>query len=101
MATARQLTAFKRLQEFFDSEIQSEVRSGFARLGRIPESHVVEKLRYYGLLGERDKRAFLDFCPYGASAYYSFVIKLPRMSLQDQPFFTKLPQVPSCDGDCD
>ncbi len=101
MATARQLAAFKRLQEFFDSEIQSEVRSGFARLVRIPESHVVEKLRYYGLLGESDKRAFLDCCAYWASAYYSFVIKLPRMSLTDHPFFTKWSQGPSWYRDFD
>jgi len=47
----------RNLQEFFLSEIQAEVHSGFTRLARIPESHVVDKLHYYGLLGETEKRA--------------------------------------------
>jgi hypothetical protein len=101
MASAKQLAALKKFQEFFDSEIQAEVRSGFARLVRIPESHVVEKLRYYGLLGESDKHAFLDCCAYWASANYSFVIKLPQMSLTDHPFFSKWSQGPSWHRDFD
>jgi len=64
MASAKQLAALRKLQEFFLSEIQAEVHSGFTRLARIPESHVVDKLRYYGLLGETDKRAFLDCSAY-------------------------------------
>jgi hypothetical protein len=46
MASAKQLTALKKLREFFHSEIDAEVRSGFARLVRMPESHVVNKLDY-------------------------------------------------------
>lgn len=101
MPTGSQVAAFKRLQEFFDSEIQSEVRSEFARLVRIPESHVVEKLRYYSLLGESDKHSFLDCCAYWASAYYSFVINLPQVSLTDHPFFSKWSQGPSWNRDFD
>lgn len=101
MPTRKQSAAFKRLQEFFASEIQAEVRSKFARLARIPESHVVDKLRYYDLLGESDKQAFLDCCAYWASAYYSFVIKLPRMSLTDYSFFSKWSQGPRWNRDFD
>jgi hypothetical protein len=89
MASAKQLAAFEKLQEFFRSEVQSEVRSGFARLSRVPDSHVVDKLRYYRLLSESDKLAFLDCCAYWASAHYGFVIKLPQMSFTNHPFFSK------------
>jgi len=101
MASPKELLVFEKLQEFFRAEIQAEVRSGFARLLRVPESHVVDKLRYYGLLGETDKLAFLDCCAYWASAYYSFVIKLPRMSLTDHPFFSKWSQGPGWNRDFD
>lgn len=95
MASAKQLRALKKLREFFRSEIDLEVRSGFARLVRIPESHVVDRLHYYGLLSEGDKRAFLDCCAHWASAYYGFVIKMPRQSLTDHPFFSKWSRGPS------
>ena len=103
MASANQLAALKKLREFLDSEIQAEVQSGFARLGRIPESHVVDKLRYYGSLSEADKRAFLDCCAHWAGAFYGFVVKIPlgQLSLTDHPFFTKWSQGPSWYRDFD
>jgi hypothetical protein len=101
MATAKQLSAFKKLKAFFLAEIQAEARSGFARLVRVPDSHVVEKLHYYGLLGEEEKRAFLDCSAHWASAYYGFVIKMPRQSLTDHPFFGKWSRGPSWNRDFD
>src|SRR5271169_1957870 len=101
MASAKQLAAFEKLQEFFRSKVQAEVRSDFARISPLPESRVVNKLRYYGLLSESDKLAFLDCCAYWASAYYSFVIKLPRISLTNHPFFSKWSQGPSWNWDFD
>ena len=103
MASAKQLATLKKLQEFFRCEIQAEVQSGFARLVRIPESHVVDKLRYYGFLNESDKRAFLDCCAHWASAYYGFVVKLPlpMLSLTDHHFFNKWSQGPSWNRDFD
>jgi hypothetical protein len=53
------------------------------------------------LLSESDKLAFLDCCAHWASAYYSFVIKLPRMSLTNHPFFSKWSQGPSWTRDFD
>ena len=101
MASAKQLTALKKLREFFNSEIQAEVRSGFARLVRVPDSHVVEKLHYYGLLGEADKRAFLDCGAHWASGYYGFVIKVPRQNLTGHPFFSQWSRGPSWNRDFD
>jgi len=101
MASAKQLAALKRLQEFLRCEIEAEAWSGFARLKRIPESHVVDKLRYYGSLSEGDKRAFLDCCAHWASAYYGFVVKMPRLSRTDHPFFSKWSQGPSWYRDFD
>jgi hypothetical protein len=54
MARSKGLAALEKLHEFFRSEIQAEVTSGFARLVRMPDSHVVDKLRYYGSLSETD-----------------------------------------------
>ena len=99
MASAKQLTALKKLREFFQSEIQAEARSGFARLTRVPDSHVVERLRYYGLLGEADKRAFLDCSAHWASAFCGFLIKMPRLNLTDHPFFSHWSQGPSWNRD--
>jgi hypothetical protein len=101
MTSAKQLTSLKKLQEFFHSEIQTELRSGFARLVRVPESNVVDRVRYYGLLSEADKRAFLDCCAHWASAYYGFVIKMPKLSLTDHPFFSKWSRGPSWNRDFD
>jgi hypothetical protein len=101
MAFAKKLAALEGLQEFFRSEIQAEVRSGFARLVRIPESHVVDKLRYYGSLSEVDKCAFLDCSAHWASAFYGFVIKAPRLNLTDHPFFSKWSRGPSWHRDFD
>jgi hypothetical protein len=95
MTSSKQLARLKRLQEFFRSEIQAEVQSGFQRLARIPDSHVFDKLRYYGSLSEGDKRAFMDCCAHWASAYYGFVAKMPGLSLTDHPFFSKWSRGPS------
>ena len=101
MASAKQLDALRKLREFLRSGIEEEVRSGFARLAQIPESHVVDKLRYYGSLSEADKRAFLDCCAHWAGAYYGFVVKIPigQLSLTDHPFFTKWSQGPNWNRD--
>lgn len=99
MASAKQLNALKKLRAFFESEIQMEVRSGFARLTRVPDSHVVDKLRYYDLLTEQEKSAFLDCSAHWASVYYGFVIKAPRQGLTDHPFFARWSQGPSWNRD--
>lgn len=52
MPSAKQQKSFKKLKEFFSSEIQMEARSGFRMLARVPDSRVVDRLRYYGLLSE-------------------------------------------------
>ena len=95
MPSSKQMASLKRLKEFFRSELQAEVRSGFPRLARVPDSHVADKLRYYNSLSESDKLAFLDCCAYWASASYGFVIKMPRLSLTNHPFFPEWSQCPS------
>jgi hypothetical protein len=101
MASAKQLATLKKLQAFFWSEIRAEVRSGFARLVRVPEAQVVDKLRYYNLLGDSDKRAFLDCCAYWSSACHGFVLKIPKLSLAGHPFFPKWSRGPGWNRDFD
>jgi len=81
-------------REFFLSEVQSELDSGFKRLTRIPDSHVMDKIQYFKSLAPDDKRAFLDCCAYWASAHYGFVVGMNRLSLTDHPFFAKWNQGP-------
>jgi len=99
MALSRELIKLNELKEFFSSEIATEARSGFARLARIPDSHVADKLHYYGLLDEASKRAFLDCGAHRASRYYGFVVGAPRHSLTDHPFFSHWSQGPSWNRD--
>lgn len=80
---------FKRLQEFFRSEIETEVQSGFARIERIPDSHVQSNLNYYRSLGQSDRTAFLECSAYWASVHYGFVINTPKMVPTAHPFFDK------------
>ena len=101
MPSSKQMASLKRLKEFFRSEIQAEVRSGFARLARVPASHVAEKMKYYGLLSKSDKVAFLDCCAFWASAHYGFVINAPKMELTNHPFFSKWSRGPSWNRDFD
>lgn len=101
MPSTKQQKSFKKLKEFFSTEIRLEARSGFRMLARVPDSRVVDKLSYYGLLNDADKLAFLDCCAYWASACYGFVIKMPRLSLTDHPFFSKWSQGPHWNRDFD
>jgi len=99
MASAKELVALNKLKEFFHSEVLAEAQSGFARLARIPSLHVVDKLRYYSMLGDADKRAFLDCSAHWASRYYGFVVDVLRQNLADHPFFSKWSQGPSWNRD--
>src|SRR5271157_4715065 len=95
MASRKKLAALEKLREFFRSEVQTEVRSGFARLARVPDTHVIAKMRYYSLLGELDKLAFLDCCAHWASSSYGFVVGACRLSPENHPFFLKWSRGPN------
>jgi hypothetical protein len=79
----------ERLHEFFLSEVRKEVRSGFARLARVPDSRVKSKIQYFFSLGKSDRAAFLDCCAYWASSQYGFVINAPRHRPIEHPFFER------------
>ena len=83
------MDSIKRLQNFFRTEIETEVQSGFARLARIPDSYVASRLQYYHSLGESDRLAFLDCSAYWASVNYGFLVNAPRVNPTDHPFFDK------------
>lgn len=99
MCSSREIAKLNELKKFFLSEIATEVRSGFARLLRIPDSDVLKKLHYYSLLNEADKQAFLDCSAHWASRYYGFVVGAPRHSLTDHPFFSHWSQGPGWNRD--
>ena len=91
----------KRLQNFFRTEIETEVQSGFARLARVPDSYVQSKLQYYHSLGELDRMAFLDCSAYWASVHYGFVVNAPRMEPTAHPFFDRWSHGPRWNTDWD
>ncbi len=82
MASSKQLAALKKLQEFFRSEIQAEVQAGFARLVQIPDSHVIDKLRYYGSLSEGDKACL----PRLLRALGKRILWVRRQNAQTEPY---------------
>ncbi|HYL10806.1 MAG TPA: hypothetical protein VEU31_08720 [Candidatus Acidoferrales bacterium] len=79
----------KKLLNFFRREFQMEERSGFARLKRVPDSHVTANLRYYSSLGEVDKIAFADCSAHWAHVCYGFVVGAPKCDHTQHPFFSK------------
>jgi hypothetical protein len=76
-----------KLLDFFRREFESEERSGFARLLRIPDSHVAAKLMHYKSLSRPDQEAFIDCCAHWAHANYGFVIGAPKIEHTKHPFF--------------
>jgi hypothetical protein len=81
--------ANKRLKDFFQAEIEAEVRSGFARLRRVPDSRVASKLQYFHALSQPDQLAFLDCCAYWATVAYGFVIAAPQLKATDHLFYDR------------
>ena len=80
------MTPSKKLFRFFLREFQIEEESGFARLKRVPDSHVSSKLRYYMSLGKGDRAGFADYCAHAAHNYYAFVVRAPDLDLSNHPF---------------
>jgi hypothetical protein len=79
----------ERLLNFFRREFQTEERTGFARLKRIPDSHVMAWLSHYKSLNEADRLAFADCCAHWAHACYGFVIGAPKIDHTQHPFFPR------------
>jgi hypothetical protein len=90
------MEASGRLLDFFLREIEFEERSGFSRLGRVPDSHVAARLAYYRSLSDQDRQAFRDCSAHCAHACYSFVVNAPQIDHTRHPFFkmwsTRLPR---------
>jgi hypothetical protein len=83
------MTASTRLLNFFLREIDGEEQGGFARLLRIPDSHVVSQLSYYRSLGHEDRRSFSECCAQWACACYGFVVNAPQIDHTRHPFFER------------
>src|SRR5438477_11313675 len=83
------MAASTRLLNFFLGEIEAEERAGFPRLGRIPDSGAMAKLRYYRSLGEKDRYAFRECCAHWACSRFGFVIGTPPIDPTQHPFFEK------------
>jgi hypothetical protein len=83
MATSEKLLAF------FRAEFASEQASGFARLRRVPDSHVDANLRYFQSLSAADQASFIDCCAHSAYRCYSFVVQGPAIDLTKHPFFAR------------
>jgi hypothetical protein len=65
---AEPMAESSQLFNFFLSEIDAEVRAGFPRLSRIPDSFVVARLPYYESLNDDERQAFRDCCAHYAHA---------------------------------
>lgn len=88
------MNASERLLDFFRREFQAEERSGFARLNRVPDSHVAAKLRHYLSLCKADRAAFADCSAHWAYACYSFVVDAPKINHTQHPFFSQWAKIP-------
>lgn len=83
------MSASAKLLDFFRREFQTEEESGFSRLSRVPDSHVMAKLAYYRSLSQADKSAFANCSAYWAHACYGFVIDAPKVDHTQHPFFSQ------------
>jgi hypothetical protein len=84
---SRTMAPIDRLLEFFRHEIGAEAQSGFARLSRIPDSHLARRIAHYQSLTESDKQGFLDCCAHVAHCCYGFVIGTPQNDYTQHPYF--------------
>lgn len=85
----------EKLLAFFRSEFRTEESSGFARLKRVPDSRVEEKLGWYQSLSTPDKASFVDCCAHFAVRNYGFVALLDAETtayLQSLPSLQQLYQ---------
>jgi hypothetical protein len=79
----------QRLLKFFRREFEAEESTGFARLSRVPDSHVMSSLALYRSLNARDRASFRDCCAHAAHANYGFIVSAPEIDHSDHPFFMK------------
>jgi hypothetical protein len=77
----------ERLLEFLRSEFRAEEMSGFARLNRIPDSHVKAKLKRYRSLNEAQQESFADCCAHWGYSCCSFVVDVPTLDHTQHPYF--------------
>src|SRR5436190_16604442 len=78
-----------KLLDLFRREFQIEEDTGFARLSRVPDSHVMAKLAHYRSLGQGDRLLFADCCAHWAHACYGFVVGAPAFDHTQHPFFSE------------
>jgi len=83
------MAASEKLLDFFRAEFASEQGAGFARLSRVPDSHVEAVLRYFQSLSTTDQACFIDCCAHWAHAWYGFVVQAPEVDHKTHPFFRR------------
>lgn len=76
----------QKLLNFIRSEFRAEERSGFARLKRVPDSRVSEKLQYYLSLSKAERTGFADYLAHAAHNHYAFVVGAGNFELLSHPF---------------
>ena len=79
----------EKLLDFFRCELFAEECSGFARLSRVPDSHVASHLDHHKSLGTADRTAYIDCCAHWAYSRYGFVIGAPLIDHTRHPFFDR------------
>jgi hypothetical protein len=87
------MSTSEKLLAFFRTEFAFEQNSGFARLRRVPDSHVETNLRYFQSLSPADQASFIDCCAHVAHRRYSFVVGVPGIDPTKHPFFPRLQDV--------
>jgi hypothetical protein len=83
------MAASEKLLAFFRSEFLAEERSGFARLKRVPDSRVEERLGWYQSLSAADRARFVDFAAHYAHRLYGFVVGAPEIDHTRHPFYAR------------
>jgi hypothetical protein len=79
----------EKLLDFFRREFETEERSGFARLSRVPDTQVIAKLQHYKSLSDINKVAFKDCAAHWAHRCYGFVVGAPQFDHTQHPFFSE------------
>lgn len=76
----------RKLLDFIRGEFEAEERLHFARIRRVPDSRVAEKLKYYLSLSKTEQAGFADYLAHAAHNRYAFVVGAGNFELPNHPF---------------
>jgi hypothetical protein len=85
----------EKLLELLRHEIDTEEASGFARLSRVPESRVFDKLKHYKTLSRPEQEAFKDCAAHSSYNQYAFLVEADELDPKQHPYYYAWLRTPS------